>query len=466
METVSPIDQALATYNAAVSETPDTRAEDKIAQWNETFSNLTITGVKDTEGYRKVTDAIAIVRTARLSVERKRKELKADALEFGRKVDGRARELTELIEPIENSLKEKKEIVDNEKERIKQEKELAEQAKLDGRLKKLFDLGAQFNGASYYLGDSNTTGLFVKECKDEQFLVLLKQFEAAKLILDEQKEQERLRLESERLESERIQREQEAELLRLQNEAKEKDRKDNLSMSRYLQLKKANWNGKEATYNDKTLATYEELTTWSDETFNDLRDQHNKIITDKEEQEAEQLRLQQEKIDNDRKESERIQREQEEQRERERLEAEQKEIEQRKREQELINQRNEARWDALKLRGFEVDGGKAVVKMKLERYELDLNAIYAMTSDEFSNQLTVATQEIEARRSREKELEEKYKSDSQVLNDLADELNTLFVTYVTRFPDSKMSTQVGTKGLKQALGEIQEIVTDLRQFKA
>lgn len=216
METVSPIEQALATYNQVIE--PDTRPEQAIATWKEEYSQLEIAGVTDTEGYRKVTNAIAKVRAARTSVEKTRKELKADALEFGRRVDARAREITALLEPLEEELKAKKEAIDNEKERIKQEKMLAEQRKLDGRLKQLFDLGAQFNGASYYLGESNTTGLFVKECSDEQFTVLVKSFEASQVKIAEQKEIERQRLEAEEKERQRLAEERRIENERLQNE--------------------------------------------------------------------------------------------------------------------------------------------------------------------------------------------------------------------------------------------------------
>lgn len=78
-----------------------------------------------TEGYESVRKAIAFCRTTRTKVEQRRKELKADSLEWGRKVDGSAKELTALIESIEKPLQAKKDAVDAEKDRVKREAEEA-----------------------------------------------------------------------------------------------------------------------------------------------------------------------------------------------------------------------------------------------------------------------------------------------------------------------------------------------------
>lgn len=57
----------------------------------------------------------------RTSVEKKRKELKADALEWGRKVDTEAKRITALIEEIEQPLIDVKKSYNDEQERIKAE---------------------------------------------------------------------------------------------------------------------------------------------------------------------------------------------------------------------------------------------------------------------------------------------------------------------------------------------------------
>ena len=55
----------------------------------------------DKKGYLALTQAIAEVRTARTDVEKRRKELKQDALEYGRLVDSTAKAITERLEAIE-----------------------------------------------------------------------------------------------------------------------------------------------------------------------------------------------------------------------------------------------------------------------------------------------------------------------------------------------------------------------------
>ena len=58
-----------------------------IEELSKRFAPLEIT---DGKTYKSVTVAIGEVRGYRVSVEKKRKELKKDALEYGRKVDGEA----------------------------------------------------------------------------------------------------------------------------------------------------------------------------------------------------------------------------------------------------------------------------------------------------------------------------------------------------------------------------------------
>ena len=77
------------------------------------------------EGYEEVRKTIAVLRDSRGVIEKKRVELKADALAFGRLVDSEAKRLTGLVVEIEDPLKAKKAAVDDEKERAKREAEAA-----------------------------------------------------------------------------------------------------------------------------------------------------------------------------------------------------------------------------------------------------------------------------------------------------------------------------------------------------
>lgn len=95
------------------------------------YSKLDATTPK---GYEEVRQAIGVVRGTRVAVEKRRVELKADALEYGREVDSKAKRLTALIESIEQPLLAKKQAVDDEKARIKAAEEAARLAALEAKL--------------------------------------------------------------------------------------------------------------------------------------------------------------------------------------------------------------------------------------------------------------------------------------------------------------------------------------------
>jgi hypothetical protein len=104
---------ALVTYNIT---------EAQIANTREACEALTC----DTSaGYEEVRIAIGNLRATRTAIEKRRVELKADALAFGRLVDTEAARFTRLILEIEDPLKAKKAVIDDEAARIKREKELA-----------------------------------------------------------------------------------------------------------------------------------------------------------------------------------------------------------------------------------------------------------------------------------------------------------------------------------------------------
>lgn len=89
------------------------------------YAALTCDGPK---GYDIVVKAIADCRNTRGDIEKRRVFLKADSLAYGRKVDRVAKELTALVESIEDPLRAKKGAADEVKALIKAEKEAAERA--------------------------------------------------------------------------------------------------------------------------------------------------------------------------------------------------------------------------------------------------------------------------------------------------------------------------------------------------
>lgn len=87
------------------------------------------------QGYEEVRLAIANIRETRVAIEKRRVELKADALAYGRLVDSEAKRFTDLLVAIEEPLKQKKADVDYEKSRVKAEKEAAERKVVEDRIR-------------------------------------------------------------------------------------------------------------------------------------------------------------------------------------------------------------------------------------------------------------------------------------------------------------------------------------------
>ena len=146
-----------------------------IAEMSADYMPLTINGLDDTEGFKAVHAARMVVRTTRVDVEKKRKELKADALKFGRTVDSEAKRITALLAPIEEHLQSEEDRFLKEKERIKTEAARIEQDRLDAI-----------------------------KAEEEARLQAERDAEAAKIKAEQDAENERLRVEREKLEAERL----------------------------------------------------------------------------------------------------------------------------------------------------------------------------------------------------------------------------------------------------------------------
>jgi len=109
-----------------------------IEELREQYGNVET--VEGDAGLALLKEDIAVVRTLRTSVEAKRKELKKDALEYGRKVDSEAKRITAKLLEIEEPMKAEKErfeaIAENERleaARIDAERLATIQARIDGQ---------------------------------------------------------------------------------------------------------------------------------------------------------------------------------------------------------------------------------------------------------------------------------------------------------------------------------------------
>lgn len=119
MENNNQVD-ALISYNVS---------EAAIAELKEQYGSLVVAGEEDKDGYEVIKRARIEVRTYRMAVEERRKELKAQFLEGGRKVDSAAKVLMEPLKALETHLVEQENIVAHA-ERRRQEAEAAALAEL------------------------------------------------------------------------------------------------------------------------------------------------------------------------------------------------------------------------------------------------------------------------------------------------------------------------------------------------
>ena len=104
----------------------------EIATLRTRFNHLTV----DTpDGYEEVRLAISELRDLRGAVERRRVELKADALAYGRAVDTEAKRITGHLREIEGPLQSQKDYVDAEKERRKQEAIEAKRREVEAQIR-------------------------------------------------------------------------------------------------------------------------------------------------------------------------------------------------------------------------------------------------------------------------------------------------------------------------------------------
>lgn len=119
----------------SMTETAMARFEAKQAELTvlKTYGSLTLAA----DGIGKVEEAHKAVKRAESEIEKDRVELKAPALEFGRLVDSKAKELQAILDPIEKHLKAQRDIHDAEKLKEKAAKEAAKAAALNERVSRL-----------------------------------------------------------------------------------------------------------------------------------------------------------------------------------------------------------------------------------------------------------------------------------------------------------------------------------------
>lgn len=203
------IDTALAEYKIT---------DAAIAKIKTDYMALVVKNPQDVEGYEQVHQARMDVKNRRVDVEKTRKKLKQDALDYGRAVDAEAKRITGMLEPIENYLQEQEDIVVKEKERIKKEEEEKEKQRIQRRVDRLFALGVTFNNINYQLPfayEYSVPSAIINTCPDEQFEEIFNKFQ---LLIDNEKkrladEEVKKKEEEAKLAAQRAEQEKEAQRL-------------------------------------------------------------------------------------------------------------------------------------------------------------------------------------------------------------------------------------------------------------
>lgn len=94
-----------------------------IAQMRKDYMALKISGIEDKEGYLAVHRARIDVKSRRVAVTKKGKELREDFIRRQKLVIADERRIVGMLQPIEDYLTDEENRIDNERERIRQEVE-------------------------------------------------------------------------------------------------------------------------------------------------------------------------------------------------------------------------------------------------------------------------------------------------------------------------------------------------------
>ena len=168
------------------------------------YMDLRITSVEDLSGFRAVHSARMVVKGKRVEVEKRRKELKEEALAWGKTVDGEAKRIFGLLEPIEDHLDKEETEYLKKKEQKKKDVEAEENRQLQEKFDALAGHGVILPWAEIR---AMTSELFAARMNEA-----MSAFQAEK----ERKEEERREEESRQAEAARVASEQAAEQSRIE----------------------------------------------------------------------------------------------------------------------------------------------------------------------------------------------------------------------------------------------------------
>jgi DNA repair exonuclease SbcCD ATPase subunit len=201
-------------------------ADAAILKMADEYLPLKTNGLKDAKAYTAVHEARMVVKGKRVEVEKKGKELRAEAIAFQKAVIAEEKRLIGLLSPIEEHLQAEEDKVENEKSRIKKEAEEKEAARIQARINVLFDYGCKFNGIHYYMDSLSLPVSRVKDAPDEEFQEFCLKLQALIDAENDRKAEEEKKRKEEAERLAKIAAEQEVERQRLAAIAKEQTEKE------------------------------------------------------------------------------------------------------------------------------------------------------------------------------------------------------------------------------------------------
>ncbi len=137
---ISRVDVAI---NYAVDEL--SKSDAVIAQIQSEYMQIVVDGPHDNAGFATADAALKRMVRLRNDVDKQRKELKKDSVRYGKAVDGEAKRIQALIEPIELHLKTQSDIVRLEQKRLEVVEENRRREEVRGWIERLNEIGAPVN---------------------------------------------------------------------------------------------------------------------------------------------------------------------------------------------------------------------------------------------------------------------------------------------------------------------------------
>lgn len=163
------IEQTLVEHNLT---------ESTLIAMEEEYSGLTIEGIQDKEGYKKVSQALTLLRNTRTLTVEVCKKGREDAIKVQKDWIAKEKAIVSRIQAVELTLKERRELIDTELERIKTEEATKKAAILAKRTSALLGYKMILDVAdnSYYIpyGDNTRINILtLQTSEDESFDILL-----------------------------------------------------------------------------------------------------------------------------------------------------------------------------------------------------------------------------------------------------------------------------------------------------